>query len=108
MNSLKTMSIIIFSLVELASSVPLSLDAVAEKYLRQLRSRVEAMGTQLLLPRELVSWLRNRCRTGGGARALRKLIQTEVEGPLAVFLLSCPRSPGKVTGKIEGEKLFFV
>ena len=85
-----------------------ALDQVAEKYLRQLKARVEAMGTQLLLPKELPGWLREKGSSGGGARALRKLVQQEVEGPLAAHLLSCPRTPGRVVGKIEGERLVFV
>ena len=69
---------------------------------------MQALGSQLLLPKELPGWLRGKCKNGGGARALRKLVQTEVEGPLAAYLLSCGRTPGKVTGKIEGEGLVFV
>jgi ATP-dependent Clp protease ATP-binding subunit ClpA len=85
-----------------------ALDAIAEKYLHQLQGRVQAMGSQLLLPKELPGWLRGKSKTGGGARTLRKLVQTEVEGPLAAYLLSCGRTPGKVTGKIEGDGLVFV
>ena len=85
-----------------------ALEAVAGKYLRQLSARAEAMGTHLLLPRELPCWLRGKLKSGSGARGMRKLVQTEVEGPLAAHLLSSPRNPGKVVGKIEGDRLIFV
>jgi len=85
-----------------------AMEAIGEKYLAQLRERVQAMGTQLQLPGELSCQLRRKCPSGGGARALRKLVQTEVEGPLATFLLRCARRPGKVQGKWEDGKLVFV
>ena len=36
-----------------------------------------------------------------GARQLRRLVQSEVEGPLASFLLGCSRKPGKVKLRLE-------
>ena len=84
-----------------------AMEAIAGKYLRQLQERTAVIGTQLLLPEELSGLLCRECKAKGGARQLRKLVQTKVEGPLAAFLLGCGRRPGKVKGKLEGENLSF-
>ena len=84
-----------------------AMDAIAEKYLRQLQERMAALGTQLLLPVELVGCLRQRCNRKGGARALRKLVQTEVEGPLAMCLLQMPQPPGKLRAIVQDGKVTF-
>ena len=84
-----------------------AMEAIAWKYLRQLQERVAAMGTQLLLPQELAGCLCARCRGKDGARQLRRLVQNEVEGPLAGYLLRCARRPAKVQLKWkDGEACF--
>ena len=83
------------------------MEAIAWKYLDQLRSRTAAVGTQLQIPRELASELSRKCRGRDGARQLRRLVQTEVEGPLASFLLRCTRRPARLQLKREGEGLLF-
>ena len=84
-----------------------SMEAIAHKYLRQLQSRVEAMGIQLSLPEELASVLREKCCGKGGARQMRRLVQETVEGPLAAFLLRSARRPAKVKGSLVEGKLMF-
>ena len=89
---------------------PLEQDAmeqIARKYLRQLQTRAEALGIQLGLPEELASRLGSTGKQKGGARHIRRLVQEQVEGPLAVFLLKCPKKPSKIKGKLEDGKLIF-
>ena len=78
-----------------------ALGAIAEKYLDMLRKRAAAMGIQLQLPESLQDHLCALCRRDDGARNLRRLVQTEVEGPLSAFLLRCSRKPTKVRGELE-------
>ncbi len=85
-----------------------AIEAIARKYLRQLRTRVAAQGSELLLPEALEASLCRRCKGKGGARQLRRLVQSEVEGPLAAYLLSCGRKPAKIRGHLEGDKLSFL
>ena len=82
-----------------------AMEAIAWKYLRQLQARTEAAGTQLQFPQELAACLGGRCRGKEGARNLRRLVQTEVEGPLASFLLRSARRPGKVKLRLEDGKV---
>ncbi|MBE7001255.1 MAG: ATP-dependent Clp protease ATP-binding subunit [Ruminococcaceae bacterium] len=80
---------------------------IAKKYLHQLQTRAAANGMQLQLPEELAQMLGTKGKAQGGARHIRHLVQEQVEGPLAVFLLKCPKKPNKIRGKLEGEKLQF-
>ena len=73
-----------------------AMTAIAEKYLGQLQQRTAAVGTQLTFPPELTEHLLKKCPGQDGARQLRRLVQTEVEGPLASYLLRCPRKPSKL------------
>ena len=84
-----------------------AMEAIAWKYLHQLQSRTAAMGTQLQLPQELAAQLCCRCAGKDGARQLRRLVQTEVEGPLASFLLRLSRRPGKIRVKTDGKEVCF-
>ena len=78
-----------------------AMETIAWKYLHQLQQRTEAAGTQLQIPQELAAWLGSKCRGRDGARHLRRLVQQEVEGPLACHLLRCSRRPGKVKLRLE-------
>ena len=78
-----------------------ALEAIAWKYLRQLQNRTAAIGTQLQRPQEAAAFLLEKTGGKDGARQLRRLVQSEVEGPLAAFLLGCGRKPGKVKMKLE-------
>ena len=93
--------------VHFAPLMPGAMEAIARKYLRQLQDRTEAVGTQLQLPPELPSWLLEKCPGKDGARQLRRLVQTEVEGPLASFLLRCSRKPARVKLTLEGGEISF-
>ena len=64
-----------------------AMEAIARKYLSQLQKRASVREIRLKFPEELPGQLALRCREQGGARALRRLVQVEVEGPLAAFLL---------------------
>ena len=81
--------------------------AIAEKYLDQLKLRAGKQGMELTFPAELADQLARACTGKGGARQLRSLVQSRVEGPLAGFLLRCEATPAAVRGSMEGEKLVF-
>jgi ATP-dependent Clp protease ATP-binding subunit ClpC len=84
-----------------------TMESIAAKYLEQLRQRAEKQGMALTLPAELAGILARECTGRGGARQLRSLIQSRVEGPLAGFLLGCPSTPAAVRAVLEGEKVVF-
>ena len=84
-----------------------ALEAITWKYLRQLQERTAALGTQLLLPGDLASELLKKCPGKDGARQIRRLVQTEVEGPLASYLLRCAKKPTRVKPRLEDGKLTF-
>ena len=84
-----------------------TMEAIAWKYLRLLQERAGAAGIQLNLPPELAASLCARCRGKDGARNLRRLVQTEVEGALSGFLLSCSRRPSRIKGSLEQGRLLF-
>ena len=84
-----------------------TMEAIARKYLRLLQERAGAAGIQLNLPPELAASLCARCRGKDGARNLRRLVQTEVEGALSGFLLSCSRRPSRIKGSMEQGRLLF-
>ena len=86
---------------------PGTMESIAEKYLDQLRARAKKQGLELQLPPELASHLAGECCGKGGARQLRSLVQTKVEGPLAGFLLESGITAGTVTGALVEEKLEF-
>ena len=84
-----------------------ALEQITQKYLNQLQKRVAAQGLRLILPQELAQILARRSTDKGGARALRRLVQEAVEGPLASFLLECSRRPKQIEGKLEDGRLAF-
>ena len=84
-----------------------AMEAIAGKYLDELRRRTQAMGIQLQLPQELEKRLCARCAGRDGARQLRRLVQTQGEGPLASVLLRCGRKPARVRGNIEENRVVF-
>ena len=86
---------------------PEAMEAIAEKYLKQLRERTAAFGVQLQLPEDAGRILGDQCRSKDGARRMRRLVQEQVEGPLSVYLLRSNKKPGKVKGSWEGDVLQF-
>ena len=85
-----------------------TLETIAEKYLCQLRERMQNMGVQLQLPGELAASLAAQCKAKNGARHLRRLVQEQVEGPLAEFLLRSGKKMTKLRGDLEQNRLQFV
>ena len=85
----------------------LSMEKIAQKYLQQIQKRTAVLDIQLQLPQEVAGVLGRKCRDQGGARALRRLVQEEVEGPLATFLLECSRRPSRICGRMENGHICF-
>ena len=84
-----------------------AMDAIAQKYLGQLRERLTKVGVQLQFPEELPRSLSERCGNQGGARALRRLIQQEVENPLATLLLKNTKKLTKIRATLKEGQLQF-
>ena len=84
-----------------------AMEAIAWKYLYQLQKRTAAVGTQLQLPQEAADFLLGKTEGKDGARQLRRLVQSEVEGPLASYLLGCSRKPGKIRLCLEKGEISF-
>jgi len=84
-----------------------AMEQITRKYLEQLSQRSQAAGMQLHLPEELPSLIQCKSGAKGGARQIRRLIQEQVEGPLAVFLLQSGKKHTKVFGTVEDGQLQF-
>ena len=84
-----------------------AMEAIAWKYLRQLQQRTAGTGTQLQLPEEIAAFLLKKCPGKDGARQLRRLVQMEVEGPLAAYLLRCARRPSRVRLRLDSGEVAF-
>lgn len=83
------------------------MEGIVEKYLHQLQERAVAAGIQLHLPETLAHTLGESPMRQGGARQLRRLVQEQVEGPLAVYLLKCAKKPSKVRARWENGAIQF-
>ena len=77
------------------------------KYLRQLEIRAASAGILLELPEDLSGRLCRGRNSQADARQLRRVVQEQVEGPLAAFLLRCGKNPPKVKGCWEEGTLRF-
>ena len=84
-----------------------AMEAIVKKYLTLLQNRTAVQGIQLNLPGELASELGKSCGGKGGARQIRRLVQEQVEGPLATFLLGCVRKPSRIQARWENGKVSF-
>jgi len=84
-----------------------AMEQIAGKYLEQLQQRMAAVGIQLFLPAQLPGVLGVQCKASDGARHLRRLVQEQVEGPLAEFLLRSSRKCTKIIGTLNGNKICF-
>jgi ATP-dependent Clp protease ATP-binding subunit ClpC len=82
-----------------------ALEQIAAKYLRQLYSRAEGLGVHLEFSEDLPAKLGGRCKQKEGARQLRRMIQEELESPLAALLLRSAKKPGKVQVTAENDTL---
>ena len=84
-----------------------AMDQIIWKYLRQLQNRSAAVGIQLFLPENLAAHIGGISSTKGGARQIRRMVQEQVEGPLAVYLLQNGRKQTKIHGVLDDGKLRF-
>ncbi len=85
---------------------PAAETAIAEKYLLQLSGRVKSLGTELRLPPGLAAHFAGQCRSQGGARQLRSLIQRQLEAPLSTLLLERSGKPVIVDVCLKDEQIF--
>ena len=84
-----------------------ALGQIAKKYLRELTERSKAAGVQLRLSEDVVELLQCKNAQKDGARQIRRLVQEQVEGPLAEFLLRNARKSVCVQGTVENGRLQF-
>ena len=82
-----------------------TMEAIAEKYLHQLRRRSAANGMNLTFPEELPVFLCRQLKGSDGARNVRRLVQDKVEGPLTGYLLRCSRKPSRIRVTLENDNL---
>ena len=85
-----------------------ALKQIAGKYLREVEKRLEVMGVQLHFPEELAANLAARCGKKEGARNLRRMVQEEVEGPLAILLLKNGKKLSKIRAVYQEGALQFM
>ena len=83
------------------------LGAIAGKYLTQLQGRMEKIGIRLELSDDLTAHFSVQCKGKDGARHLRSLIQSELEGPLSEELLKCSKKPTQIDVKLQDNRIFF-
>ena len=83
------------------------LEAIARKYLDQLKARMMDIGIQLHLDEEIPGYLSAQCKPKEGARHLRRLVQSKVEGPLAEELLRNGKKPASIQGSIQENHICF-
>ncbi len=85
-----------------------ALTTIALQQLHALQQRAERQHLSLHVSREIAASLAQRAMGhGSGARELRRLIQTELEAPLAAELLS-ERPPARRTARLEEERIVLV
>ena len=69
---------------------------IAEKYLQQLKKRMENISIHLETDGELAAHLSEQCKPRDGARNLRRIMQEQVESPLAQELLRSSKKPSSI------------
>ena len=84
-----------------------ALEMIAGKYLSQLQQRLEGNGVQLHLDPRLQGYFAGQCAPKDGARHLRRLLQQQLEGPLAEYLLRSGKKMPKIQCLLEGENITF-
>ena len=84
-----------------------SMETIAQKYLDQLQQRLAIQGAALQLPEDLACRLAKECKAKDGARQLRRMVQEQVEGPLAEYLLKNNRKTAKIRGVLVDGQLCF-
>ena len=86
---------------------PPALGAIAKKYLLELTQRSKNAGIQLQLEDDVVELLQCKTSPKDGARQIRRLVQEQVETPLAAYLLANSRRISCVRGTVEEGKMQF-
>ena len=81
--------------------------AIVEKYLRRLQKRAKENGINLSWGNELPEFLLAAKEGKGGARHLRRVVEEQVEGPLAQYLLCTEKVPVKIKIRIEKCRIQF-
>ena len=84
-------------IVHFSPLTPEAMEGIAAKHLQALCRRTSENGYQLQYPEELPKRLCAMACGKDGARQLRRLVQDQVEGPLAAYLLKT----GKKTGRLK-------
>lgn len=85
-----------------------AMERIANKYLRELEQRGIAQGIRVQFPEELACALKGKSNPKGGARHLRRLVQEQVEEPLAVFMLQRDKRPELIRAELtDGVLRFF-
>ena len=84
-----------------------AMEKIAEKYLRQLQTRIAAGGLQLQLPEELPGVLGSMTGMKDGARQLRRIVREKVESPLSEYLLKSNKKTVRIHAKWEDGELQF-
>ena len=84
-----------------------ALGEIAKKYLRELTARSQSAGIQLQLGDDVVGLIQLKANAKDGARQIRRLVQEQVEGPLAKFLLTNSKKNLCVCGTAQEGKLQF-
>ena len=94
-------------IIRFASLGEKELEAIAQKYLNQLKGRMADIGITLELGEQMLAFLASQCKPREGARHLRRMIQSKVEGPLAEELLKTGKKPSVIKGEIHDGKVNF-
>lgn len=85
-----------------------NMEYIASKYLTQLQSRAYVSNIKLSFPKELPKLLAAKLNgNDGGARQMRRIVQDNVEEPLADYLLRCESVPATICGVVKEDKLYF-
>ena len=82
-----------------------AMERITHKYLNALQHRTASLGIKLQFERDLADYLGKIGKGKGGARQLRRVVQDQVEGPLAAFLLRCNRKPAAVRVYLERNQI---
>ena len=93
--------------VHFAALQDAAMEQITQKYLEALQQRTCEQGIRLQYDCELASHLGKIGKGKGGARQLRRVVQDQVEGPLAAYLLGCNRKPAAVQVYLEQNRVCF-
>ena len=85
-----------------------AMESVAKKYLAELCGRASSQGIHLSFHEDLGARLSGLCVGEDGARYLRRIVQTRVEGPLAETLLRMEQRPAKLEAQWDADAVRFV